>query len=274
MSDMKRGWGTWFLGFAILAAAGVYFVTGTEQGKQLFRRMTGPPASKDETLAYWNKIRSLYFETALANASDKNIDFGKAAASLRQVAKQIDELPTRGVDYEAVECGKEMSDLLIKGAAAFDKMPTGATGIVTILHALVDWKGALGDAIVELKALREQSEKAEAKARRVRAALSSRYGVEFPRLLPPVGVVLVPYNFEKGYYVVLQNTSTVDTVSAKLTYTDAAGQTWTQNATVPASGMVQLDPDDVGLRINFGMKVKVETDGYSHTYETDRLIPR
>ncbi len=247
---------------------------GTSRGP--WDRATPKPGpSKERTFAYWDGIRSLYFTTALANASDKKMDFGRAAISLRQVASRMDEMPTSEVDPEAIECCREMSDLCIKAAALFDRLPSGAGGTATTLRLLLDMKAALAEAAAESKALREQADKAEAKVRRTRTALSQRYGVAFPRLTPPVAVFLQSFLVSTGYYVYVQNPSSSDPVNVQVTYTATNGQSRTQNAgTVRPASFVKLDPSDVGWTIAANQKIRIDTDGYSYTYDTNALIPK
>ena len=238
--------------------------------------------SKERTFAYWGEIKNLYFQTALANASNKKMDFAAAAASLRLISQKIDDLATEEVDPEAVECGKAISELMLTAAPLFDKVAVESADPTLVFQAMFDIKGAASGFAGDLRAIRDQAEslrnqanKVDTQVRRTRSALSKRHGMEFPRLLPPVMVVLQPFLISDGYYVIIQNTSSSEPVSVTVTYTDAVGTSTTQQSgTINPGSVAKLDPSDISWRVAAGGTITVSTDGYSYTYDVDSLIPK
>jgi hypothetical protein len=271
------------LGGCVLLVAAVPFFQRMREANHAGGASTSQAdVSPQRTYEYWCEIKRLHFEAGLANAADKSLDYARIAASMRRLSARIDELPTENVDPEAAACGQAVSDLMLKTAPVFDKCAMTASDPTLVFQAVVNLPAALSGAAGELRDVKQQAEEVrnqaievETQIRRARSALSKRHGIDFPLLLPPVAVVLSPYLLTSGYYVVVLNVSSSDPLVATVTYTDAAGASrWQQTGTIAPGASETLDPAAVGVTIGAGQQLTVTTEGYSHTYDVDALLPK
>ena len=282
MESRKGACATWFLGFAVLVGVAAYVLTSTDIGKKYARKWFSGPASKDQTLAYWNGIKDNYLTQAVNTSAAKSKDFQFIANSCREFAHKIESLPTDGVDADALECGEGFVEVLEAAAKLFDKAHASSQNPMLVLQLFADPKAAVGNLAGDVQEVRKMAEQLKDKslaveklAHRVRTDLSKRYAAEFPRVMPPVVVLLDPYLVSRGYYVVVASTSSFESVSVTVEYRSPGGSTRTQYTGALSAGKpAKLDPDDVDWTLESGDTITVSCDGYKHTYRVDDLKPQ
>jgi len=131
------------------------------------------------TFAYWLRINEAFQPLAKLNSQQASA----ASQLFGQVAAQLKGIPTLGVDLDAVDCALTL-------ARAFDAMATfleSSNSPAMLLDAFIrgyqgDTLGIYNELSVANRQVGELMRGAANRCDEVRALLTARYGVEFPRL--------------------------------------------------------------------------------------------
>jgi hypothetical protein len=174
---------------AATAAVVVLFVIGwasTPHETQSRPSTSGSPSQQvlqaaDRTYQYWRQVSGIFKAAAAAP---------NGVATFRSSAAAVDELPTAGVDPDAVNCALGFAALLKECADVVqsDNDPAGTAD--QMLRAFYGgWSGDFQPLVRDLesrndahKALSGHVKSVEQQLVQTRAILGSRYGVEFPSL--------------------------------------------------------------------------------------------
>ena len=137
----------------------------------------GGPAQK--TLAYW---RAMGDATTRALRSDNRTPQAVVAA-IRQAVGQIRALPAVDVDPDAVQCANDVAVVLGNLADFIERSNNPDVLVESFFRGMAgDPFGTMTEALDAQSALGQQLKQVQNELDNTRAILSSRHGVEFPRL--------------------------------------------------------------------------------------------
>ena len=137
----------------------------------------GSPAQK--TLAYWR---------ATGDATNRALQADQRSpqaviAGIRQAVGQIRSLPAVDVDPDAIQCGNDVATVLGNLADFTEQSNNPGLLVESFLRGMAgDPLGTLAEQLNAQSALGQQLKQVQTELDNARAILSSRYGVEFPRL--------------------------------------------------------------------------------------------
>jgi hypothetical protein len=148
-----------------------------------------PQASKQKTLAYWNRVSEIALaEAALqkdaesaANSANASRVFAIKGRISRFAAKSVEAVPSDGVDESVISFGRQLASWYDHGGELYERAvriwetPTISENRERLNE---DWRRAESHHNNEARLV---NEKAEA----VRATVSRNFGEEFPRFAAP-----------------------------------------------------------------------------------------
>jgi uncharacterized OB-fold protein len=185
-SRRKRTWIAWvgIIGFVLLVVTcslrnGGNSNSGSpEQGSPAQQQaMTREQVVGQKTFVYWSAIASAIASVGQA----ENGTAQPGTVSLRRVVAQIRGLSTVSVDPDAVQCGNDVATAL-DALAEYGRDDADALISAALRGMNVGFFGALQEASEQQSAMQQQFRQVQTELDNARAILSSRYGVEFPRL--------------------------------------------------------------------------------------------
>jgi tetratricopeptide (TPR) repeat protein len=137
------------------------------------------PSKKLRTYQYWCEVGVIGNEWMPKAKDVKPIEYAHA---LKQIASEMDGLPVRGVDEDAVSAMQDMSEVLGKMAKFIEENNgLGRGGEAFIRGMLGDPFGVAQEVAADQKALKDALEKATTKIKKTRSVLTARYDIEFPQ---------------------------------------------------------------------------------------------
>ncbi len=242
-----------------------------------------PQGKAQVTYHYWNVAHGIIREEQ--TAAQRNVglfDLNKEVGYMRSTANRLDDLPTDGVDPDAlaaIERFVAVQRELVKVASSRTGARLGAL-VLDIFNAKATTLRAMTDEN-SLQAARTEDLHTFLRSRR--RELGKRYQIEFPPLVPPVMVCLFPYFTEIGYYVqvwnrsgdVLQNVSMRYRTGLNGTLADQPVRDRLDFNPMPAStGFTQIDPakSSKGWSIGPSDHLTVRYDGGVYTFRADELF--
>jgi hypothetical protein len=139
------------------------------------------PNRKRRTISYWQEVNQIGQDWSKKLEEDKSIEVFYSI--LQQLGTDIAELPTRGVDEDAINACHELAEAF-ENMANFAKTHTSNERLMEafIIGYLGDPLSIANEVAAEEKAIKEKCDAARIKLRRTKALLSSRYDFEFPKL--------------------------------------------------------------------------------------------
>ena len=142
----------------------------------------------NRTLTYWKRIPAIGAAGIPKAGADHAPTASETISSCEQSAQQIRSEPTLGVDLEVVRCANEFSNLLIEVAERIRKNNDPAELFGAFAEGYAE--GQQGDLVTpmlearekqrELAAFRKRCEDTRRLFSETRAAMTAKYGVEFP----------------------------------------------------------------------------------------------
>ncbi len=141
---------------------------------------SGLASKKYRTFNYWYEVRMAIHSVSIS----KNDAPEKVAATLENLSKSISDLPTFGVDLEAVECATTAIRML-NSSAAFVREYNDTTKIFFkgFFYGLTgDPLGGVREVTEQLQQIQQQVSSCQARFDRARVTLTDRYEIEFPAI--------------------------------------------------------------------------------------------
>jgi hypothetical protein len=142
-----------------------------------------PGTSHDDkrqaTLDYWNRVIAICEAAGPAEGMEAAV----AVETFRRAAQQIEALSTQQVDAEAVDCCLQLAGVVREAAGVIERANDPGTLVDAFVRgAAGDPFGAFNDQRVAEAELKKHLEAIHQRCQSVRAALTGRYGIEFPQL--------------------------------------------------------------------------------------------
>lgn len=140
------------------------------------------PSKKLRTYQHWCEVAIIGNEWMPKVKDPKPIEIARA---MKQIASEIDGLPVRGVDEDAVAVSQDTSEVLGKIAKFIeenDGLGRGAEAFIRGIYG--DPFGVAKEMAADQKALNEAIERVNAKRKKTRALLTARYDIEFTLEIP------------------------------------------------------------------------------------------
>jgi hypothetical protein len=138
------------------------------------------PSKKLRTYNYWCEVNVIANEWLPKSKDAKAIEFARA---IKRIAIEIDDLPVRYVDEEAVRVIQDMAEHLGKMVQFFEENDgAGRVGEAVLRGFFGDPFGVAREVTAEQKSLSKDGERVRARLKKMRAILTARYNIEFPKL--------------------------------------------------------------------------------------------
>lgn len=97
--------------------------------------------------------------------------------------KEIRDLPTLGVDLDAVDCAEDWTNTFEKPIAFIEEGQSAGRLVEAVVRGFFgDLLGTAREVAEEAKSIGKHFKASNEKCRKVRAVLTDRYGMEFPKI--------------------------------------------------------------------------------------------
>jgi hypothetical protein len=138
---------------------------------------TGLLSKRQRTFDYWYEVRAIY----LGSTIPAGVPANRVNPELERVASALENLPTLGVDLDAVQSSLYAAKTFRNMAAFLEKHNAPNKGAeVFIRGVLGDPLGPINELNAEKRELQQQGRTMVEKFNQTRAALTARYEMEFP----------------------------------------------------------------------------------------------
>jgi hypothetical protein len=151
-----------------------------ERGQKIEITAEGLASKKQRTFDYWYEVRSILLGTP---RPPKGANARQLAKTLSDVSKEIADLPTLGVDEDAVDCGNDLSQHLGQVANFLKNSQSGDRALEAIIRGVAgDLFGVAIEVAKEQRDLANRTQQVDEKMQRARAKLTARYEMEFSKI--------------------------------------------------------------------------------------------
>lgn len=145
-------------------------------------RDQGPKADGTRTYEYWCGISRAQDQAVHHFTLRGPASMDGAVRLLTAMAQSVEALPAQGVDADAIEAAHGLAESMRRLAGFLQRNVNATAAVADTVRLLFGDASVFKEKAAEAREVRTFIENESAKARKIRALLSSRYGREFPSL--------------------------------------------------------------------------------------------